>query len=246
VVAASWTHVPGATGYDVFVGQASATPAATALFYVGTTAANSIVVQGALPSTGRTANDAVQATAHDNGYDGILPTVLNPALSGYVNYINGPLTSVDPFQDAFAAMWDANQADPDSVILNGADRLTLSNLLTSQSSASYRITLANDPATGSNGVVGALATGVQNGVTGRVVDLEVHPFMPRGVAPILSWTLPMPNTNVDVAWSIYNTMDYQAVPWTPVEFVYDCSVFWQGTFVATAPSWSGCIAGITA
>lgn len=246
VIVASWAHVPGATGYDVFVGQAASAPAASALFYVGATTANTLTVQGALALTGRSAADAVLATAYSAGYDGLIPILLDPDQSGYINYLNGPLTSVDPFQNAFAAMWDNNQANPETIWLHGRDRLSISNLLTSSSSASYRITLANSPDSGTNGVVGALATAIQNGVTGALVDLNVHPMIPRGVAPILTEKLPLPDSNVDSAWALYNVQEYLGISWPVIQQTYDYSVFWQGTFVATAPAWSGVIAGITA
>ena len=246
VISATWTQVPGATGYDVFVAQASSTPAASALFYVGSTAGNSIVIQGALPTSGRSMQTAITSTAYDAGYDGILSYVLDPDKSGYLNYLNGPLTSDAPFQDAFAAMWDARSARPETILCNGNDRRTLSNFLTSTSSASYRIEIQSSTTSGNQAAVGALATAIQNEVTGDLVDLEVHPYLERGTMPILSWTLPLPDSNISNTWAVVNNQDYIAVEWPVIEFAYANSVYFQGTFCAYAPEWSGCIAGITA
>lgn len=249
VIVASWAQVPGASGYNIFVGTGSSAPATSATWYATTTAGNSVTIQGALPTSGRaasTVNASATPTAFDAGYDGVIPTLLDPSKSGYINYLNGPLTSVDPFQDAFAALWDSVQGRPETILMHGRDRLTLSNLLTSQSSASYRITIANSETEGSNGVVGAMATAVQNGVTGDLVELSVHPYIPRGICPILSWTLPLPDSNVDTAWAVYNVQDYIGLSYPVIQQTYDFGVYWQGTFVATAPAWSGIVAGITA
>lgn len=244
VVVAAWAQVPGATGYRIFVGTGSSAPATSATWLATTTAANTVTLQGALPTSGTAASTLVSAntpTAFDSGYDGILSYVLDPSKSGYLQYINGPLTSDDPFQDAFAKMFDDRQADSDTILCNGHDRRTLSDILKNSSSSNYRIMLSN----GSDGTVGALAVAVQNEVTGSMVELSVHPFMPRGVMPIVSWQLPLPDSNISDCWAVVNTQDYQGVSWPVIEFTYDFSVYFQGTFCAYAPEWSGAIAGIT-
>lgn len=245
VITVTWTHVPGATSYDIYAGQGSSAPALTSVWYQGSTAANVITLQGAAVVSGaRTAsadNAAVTPTAHDS-YDGILAYVLDPNRTGYLDYVNAPLTTDQPFQDAFATMFDNNAADPETILCNGHDRSSLSNILKNQSSTNYMIELTN----GSNGTVGQLVGAVQNQVTGTMVDLEVNRFMPRGVMPIMSWNLPIPDSQISECWSVVNVADYQGVAWPQIEFTYDYSVFWQGTFVSYASAWSGAIAGISA
>ena len=248
VVVASWGQVPGATGYNVFIGTGSSAPATSATWLVATTAGNSVTIQGALPTSGRaasTVNAADTPTAYDVGYDGILSYVLDPDRSGYLNYLNGPLTSDAPFQDAFAQMYQNNAASPETILANGSDRRTLSDLLTSSNSSSYRIVIESTDA-GNNGTVGALVSAVQNGVTGDMVELLVHRFMPRGVMPLITWNLPVPDSNVANAWAVVNVQDVMGVAWPQIQFTYDFSVYWRGTFCSYAPAWSGAIAGITA
>lgn len=248
IITATWAQVPGATSYSVFIGQGSSAPATSAMWLAGSTPGNSLTVQGALVTSGTSASAAAAAatpTGYSAGYDGIIPILMDSDQSGSVTYLNGPLTSVDPFQSALSDMFDANQANPETILMNGHDRLTLSNLLTSQSSASYRIMIDNGP-DGSNGSVGALATAVQNGVTGALLSLEVHPYMPRGVAPIMSWHLPIPDSNVSNCWEVVNVQDVLGVAWPSIQFSFDYSVYWVGTFVGMAPAWSGIVAGITA
>jgi hypothetical protein len=99
---------------------------------------------------------------------------------------------------------------------------------------------------GSDGTVGALATAIQNEVTGSMLDLSVHPFLPRGTMPIISWNLPIPDSQVSECWAVVNAQDVMGIAWPQIEFTYDYSVYWQGTFCSYAPSFSGVIAGISA
>jgi hypothetical protein len=42
----------------------------------------------------------------------------------------------------------------------------------------------------------SIVTGIQNEVTGKAVDLDGPSVAKSGVAPVLSWTLPIPDTEV--------------------------------------------------
>jgi hypothetical protein len=244
VITVSWTHVPGATGYRIFLGQGSSAPASSAMWYQASTAANTITLQGAAVVSGANTVAALDPsdnpTAHDS-YDGILAYVMDPARTGSLTYVNGPLTTDQVFQDAFANMFDANGADPQALLLNGHDRSALSNILKSSDSASYRINLNN----GSDGTVGQLVTGIQNQVTGTMTDLTVSRYMPQGVVPIVSWHLPIPNSQVSNCWAAVNVVDYMGIQWPDIDFLHGFSSRWQGTFVGYSPSFSGCVAGIT-
>jgi hypothetical protein len=138
-------------------------------------------------------------------------------------------------------MFDANGADPQAILCNGHDRSALSNILKSSDSASYRINLNN----GSDGTVGQLVTGIQNQVTGTMLDLTVSRYMPQGTMPIVSWHLPIPNSQVSNCWAAVNVIDYMGIQWPDIDFLHGFSSRWQGTFVGYAPSFSGCVAGIT-
>ncbi len=94
--------------------------------------------------------------------------------------------------------------------------------------------------------IGALVTGLQNEVTGKMVDLTVHPWLPQGNMPIISWTLPIPDSNVSDTFAVYNVQDYMGVDWPVTQFAYECSSYWYGSFVAYAPGWCGSITGVKA
>lgn len=248
------TAVPGALGYNIYVGT---TTGAANLKYQGTLkGTGTFTIQGA-GTAGLTGNNAAYSTtgaaasratadtsAYATGYDGILPTVLG-ANSGFNNAINSAFSTANPggeFQVVFANLYQNVKADPDLVLLNGNDRKQLSDAIKSGSTANYRLTI-QEP--GKDGVTyGSIVTGLQNEVTGKAVDLMVHPWLNSGVAPVLSFTLPIPDTEVSDVWANFLVQDYMGIQWPVTQFTYDFSTYFRGTFFCTAPAWNGAVSGI--
>jgi hypothetical protein len=255
VLEITFPAVAGALGYNIYVGT---TTGLANLKYQGTVkGALTAVINGAgttsllannfaFSTTGAAATRATADTsAYATGYDGILPTVLNPAISGAINAVNSTFSTANPgveFQDVFATMYQNVKADPDLVLLNGNDRKQLSDAIKSGSTANYRLTI-QEP--GKDGVTyGSIVTGLQNEVTGKAVDLMVHPWLNQGIAPVLSFTLPIPDTEVSDVWANFMVQDYMGIQWPVVQFSYDFSTYFRGTFFCTAPAWNGVVSGI--
>ena len=254
VLTVSWTGSVGALGYNIYVGTATGTANAK---YQGTVkGATSVVIQGAsatvLPAnnfafstSGAPASRAnADTSAYATGYDGILPTVLGPN-TGALNTINSAFSTSNPgveFQNVFATLYSNVKGDPDLVLLNGNDRKQLSDAIKNGSTANYRLTI-QEP--GKDGVTyGSIVTGLQNEVTGKAVDLMVHPWLNQGVAPVLSFTLPIPDTEVSDVWANFMVQDYMGIQWPVTQFSYDFSTYFRGTFFCTAPAWNGAVSGI--
>jgi hypothetical protein len=254
VLSVTFTGSVGALGYNIYVGTATGTANCK---YVGTVkGATTVVIQGAsatnLPANnfafstaGAAASRAnADTSAYATGYDGILPTVLGPN-TGFNNAINAAFSTSNPgveFQNVFANLYSNVKADPDIVLLNGNDRKQLSDAIKSGSTANYRLTI-QEP--GKDGVTyGSIVTGIQNEVTGKAVDLMVHPWLNQGVAPVLSFTLPIPDTEVSDVWANFMVQDYMGIQWPVTQFSYDFSTYFRGTFFCTAPAWNGAVSGI--
>ena len=239
--------VTGAVGYRVYVGTGASAPANAAMFYAGRTGSRTFRITGALPTaTATAATAATDTSAYANGYDGILPIALG-STSGYVKDINGTFNATSPgseFQTLFASLYDSVKADPDEILFNGTDRKNLSELLKNSSSNNYRLTLTQDEI--GNAVMGSVITAIQNEVTGKVVPMTVHPWMPQGNCPVLSYALPIPDSQVSNVWSVVNVQDYMGINWPVIDFQYQMSSYWQGTFVCYAPAWNGAITGVAA
>jgi hypothetical protein len=246
------TAVTGALGYNIYVGTASGT-----VLYQGTLkGTGTFTIQGA-GTSGLTGNNAAYSTtganasravtdtsAYATGYDGILPTVLG-ANSGYNNSINSVFSTSNPgveYQAVFASLYQNVKADPDIVLINGNDRKQLSDAIKSGSTANYRLTIDNPGAGGTT--YGSIVTGLQNEVTGKSVPLEVHPWLNSGVSPVLSFTLPIPDTEVSDVWANFMVQDYMGIQWPVTQFAYEFSTYFRGTFFCTAPAWNGAVSGI--
>jgi hypothetical protein len=245
------TPVVGALGYNLYVksgAQATAT-------YQGTFQGLTATLQGGFaPNSGNlitytttgalVTRAAADTSAYATGYDGILPTVLGPN-TGYNNAINAKFNTANPgveFQTVFANLYQNVKADPDIVLMNGNDRKQLSDAIKNGSTANYRLVI-NQP--GESGTTyGSIVTGLQNEVTGKAVDLMVHPWLNSGVAPVLSWTLPIPDTQVSDVWANFLVQDYMGIQWPVTQFTYDFSTYFRGTFFCTAPAWNGAVSGI--
>jgi hypothetical protein len=248
------TAVAGALGYNIYVGTVTGN---ANVKYQGTLkGTGTFTIQGA-GTAGLTGNNAAFTTtgaaatraaadtsAYSTGYDGILPTVLG-ANSGFNNSINSAFSTANPgseFQTVFANLYESVKADPDLVLLNGNDRKQLSDAIKSGSTANYRLVI-NDPGEGGT-TYGSIVTGLQNEVTGKAVDLMVHPWLNQGVAPVLSFTLPIPDTEVSDVWANFLVQDYMGIQWPVTQFSYDFSTYYRGTFFCTAPAWNGAVSGI--
>jgi hypothetical protein len=255
VIELSITPVTGALGYNIYAALGSSTVAD--LKYIGTAQGTTAYIQGssatgltgdnfAFSTSGAAATRAsTNTSAYATGYDGILTTVLNPSLSGAINQIDATFSTANPgveFQNVFATLYSNVKADPDLVLLNGNDRKQLSDAIKSGSTANYRLTI-QEP--GKDGITyGSIVTGLQNEVTGKAVDLMVHPWLNQGVAPVLSFTLPIPDTEVSDVWANFMVQDYMGIQWPVVQFTYDFSTYFRGTFFCTAPAWNGVVNGI--
>ena len=248
------TPVVGALGYNIYVGTATG---AANLTYQGTLkGTGTFTIQGAsaqglagnnapLTTNGAAASRATTNTsAYATGYDGILPTVLGPN-TGFNNAINGTFSTSNPgaeYQTVFANLYQNVKADPDVVLMNGNDRKQLSDAIKNGSTANYRLTI-NDPGT-SGTTYGSIVTGLQNEVTGKSVDIMVHPWLNSGVSPVLSFTLPIPDTEVSDVWANFMVQDYMGIQWPVTQFQYEFSTYFRGTFFCTAPAWNGAVSGI--
>ena len=245
--------VAGALGYNVYIG--TTTGAANAKYQgtfkgttgfivgAGSTAVGDTIVYSTTSSilASRASSDT---SAYATGYDGILPTVLG-ANTGYNYNINTTFSNTNPgaeFQVVFANLYNSVKADPDEVLLNGSDRKQLSDAIKGSANANYRLQISQDETSGVT--YGSVVNGIVNETTGKSVPLTVHPWLPQGVAPVLSYTLPIPDTEVSDVWSNYMVQDYMGIQWPVTQFAYEFSTYFRGTFFCVAPTWNGAVSGI--
>lgn len=207
-------------------------------------------------ATGTAAVPSTDSTANANGYDGFLTVQADTSQTGYFKRVNGVVSTGStplgdgPWQDAFTALYGADAgatskrlANPDEVWVDGQIRRALGDFLKAEGSSAYRIMLTEGDATGGSRI-GSVVNGLANQVTGKMVALDVHPYMPPGVSLIRSRTLPVPDSQVSNTAEVTAVQDYMAVDWPVVQFTYDQSTYWFSTLVHYAPAWSGLLVGL--
>ncbi len=268
VVDVTFNDVPGALGYRIYAGtttgianvwqaqisgtQVSAAPGAIVHSPANGTSTNKITINFTGGGTGGAPSTGLQPPASDTSaaatdYDGIL-SYCTGTNAGYVKRLNNSFSGADgtnvgnAFGVAFASLYDSVKADPDEILANGNDRKQLSDQLKTQGSSAYQIMVTNDDSHSAQ--IGSVVNGIYNPVTGKPVTLTVHPWLPQGNMPIISWTLPLPDSQVSDVFAVYNVQDYMGVQWPVTQFAYETSSYWYGTAVCYAPAWNGCIQGI--
>lgn len=266
VVDITLTDAVGSLGYRVYAGSttgptntyAAAVANSSASINAAPLAAGSsvpgapITVSFTGAGTGGVPNAGAQPPASDqtavaDEYDGIL-TYCTGSGAGYTKRLNNTLTGADGgnignvFNNAFSAMYDANKADPDELLLAGSDRKQLSDQLKQQSSSNYRIQVTGNEV--HDAKIGSMTTGLQNEITGKMVDLTVHPWLPQGNVPIISWTLPIPDSSVSNCWEVSGPQDLMQVNWPVSQLLYEASTWQFNSLICYAPAWQGCIQGI--
>ena len=247
--------VAGALGYNVYIG--TTTGAANAKYQgtfkgltgfvvgAGSTSVGDTIVYSTASSilASRASSDT---SAYATGYDGILPTLLGSS-TGYNNNINTTFSNTNAgteFQTVFANLYNSVKADPDEILMNGSDRKQLSDAIKGSANANYRLNISQDETTGVT--YGSVVNGIVNETTGKSLAITVHPWLPQGVAPVMSYTLPIPDTEVSDVWSNYMVQDYMGIQWPVTQFAYEFSTYFRGTFFCSAPAWNGIVSGIVA
>ena len=245
--------VSGALAYNIYVGTTTGAANATyqgrttgLTFVLGGTGTSAVGNQAPYTTTGAVATRASSDTsAYATGYDGILPTLFSKG--GYTNQINSTFSNSNPgteYQTVFANLYASVKADPDEILISGQDRKQLSDAIKSNANSNYRLEVMQDETTGVT--FGSVVGGIVNETTGKSVPLTVHPWLPQGVSPVMSYTLPIPDTEVSDIWANYMVQDYMGIQWPVTQFAYEFSTYFRGTFFCAAPAWNGLVSGITA
>jgi hypothetical protein len=95
-----------------------------------------------------------------------------------------------------------------------------------------------------NVTVGALVSTVTNEVTGKAVNVQVHPWLAQGNMLVRQTTLPLPHANIGATAEMACVQDYVQLNWPVMGMTYDISTFWISTLAHQAPAWQGLIQGI--
>jgi hypothetical protein len=198
-----------------------------------------------LPTTDASAYGISGGTYTAEGYDGLAAIFTDPNQSGYINRVDGTLNTTKigvEFQTVFQNLWQTVLADPEEVLTTGVIRGRLFELVQAAgSSTAFRISYDQF-----NGNIGGFVSGMANQITGKMVKLDVHPYMPWGLSLVRSMTLPNLGasgiTNIE---EVANVVDLTLFDWPEIQMTKDVSTYKFGTLKHYAPAWCGSVIGVT-
>jgi hypothetical protein len=250
------TDAQGALGYRIYANKADAggaDPGDATRAFQGRTGWSTFTIGAGGQSVLKTVAPFAAAVVADTSAsgaacDGMMSIVSDGTRGGYTTRLNAALSANNPgveFQNSFLSLWESTFADPDDLWMSARDSSQLSDLIKiNPSGTSYRISFPANQV--NDAMIGAIVTGItnQSSPTRKMVDIKVHPYMPGGNALVLSWTLPVPNSQIPSAWEWTEPQGYMSVSWPTMQFTWDVSTYAFGALTAYAPLFSASILGI--
>lgn len=240
----SWTPVTGAMQYGVYVSSntANSDPGDAARYLYGKFGyATTVEIDGPILASGTLA-PAVNTTQQTIGFDGIMANVASQG-GDYTNLGTGFTTGGSEIQKAFARVYNNVKGDPDEIWLSGSDRLQLSTkLIEDQSNTSaYRLTFDGDHGSLTGG---AVVSSLWNMVTGKRVDLTVHPWIPQGNVLGMSYRLPFPYSDTPNVWEMVMVQDYLGLAFPQFDLVRRFAIVAYGGMACWAPAFNFLISDV--
>lgn len=250
VVDITWTDVPYALAYNVYVALLDAGATTGQVYYLDAAGQNSSAFNGFTIGVRGRAFQTATAPASDTGtgssdnYRGIIETVeQGPASgtaitgqSGRLNATVGTAPQITFLQNLFQTGWDLYKADYEEVLMNARERKNISNtILSGTSNSNYRVAFAPNEAGGI--ASGVIVSEVMNQSTGRSVRLTTHPWLPIGNAVGLTYSLPFATAFGDTTtMKIQGPQDYMQIMWSPTTLQWQSSIIWMNALMITAPT----------
>lgn len=209
---------------------------------------------------------ATDSISSANAYDGLLTVQLDPARSGAIlnmSPLGGAATAFSTsspgteLQNLFAALYiggvanvtgataggSAVKANPDTVWCHGLDRKQLSNAIKVGASTNPAFIMTSSQR--QDGVtLGSLVSSIYNELTGKLVNLKIHPYFNQGVMVAMSEQLEIPNSQVSDTFYVAGPQDYMAINWPVIATTYDVSSWMFNAAIHAAPMFSGALIGL--
>ena len=248
------TLIPGACAYAWFVGAHDGTAKLQAI-----TPTNSF-----LWTTPLTTTQAISAITGDysentNGFDGLL---YQAWLSGSGAYIKNMATGtvgtgtalssngaggITEFDDMLYSMYSTIRLTPAELWVSAYDmkKNVIPLLFGGTANGTLRQTISLDNGANNREVIAGF-TGVKyhNPYGFPVMDIVVHPDMPRGTMHALTYTLPYPINNVPNVFEMKLRRDYWMTEWPQRTAKYEFGVYFDGTLAHYFPASMGIITNI--
>lgn len=249
------TAVPGAVAYAWFVGNGAGNEKIYAITNI-----NSVLIQS-IPSTGQASSSL---TATDNSkdglvYDGLITFAADTSTNGgyFKQLANGTpgtgttLTSdggtgIKELNDMFSFFWDPFLLDVDEIWVHAQEQKTITDIVTANGGTPL-LRLTTD-AKGNGDISGGIrVTQVKNGITGKMVPINVHPYLPAGTIVARVKELPpgtYPGYNPGTTLEMDTRQDFYQIEWPLTSRKWPFGVYVDEVLVPWAPFAFGVITNV--
>lgn len=206
----SWTAVPGAVAYGVYVIAAGGGPKLEAIVTQTTVTLTSLAGTGAAIVAGDTSADALI-------FDGMIPKILSDS-SSYKKNLNGILTvtsgtkpSITELQDAFQNIWDRAKIGEFDILVGGTEQRTLVDRSLVGGGGPTIFVDAGDVANRVDLLQGYHVGFVVNSITGERCPVQTLPWLPGGMILILPRRIPFPTAEFEYPFEIAATYGWEQI-----------------------------------
>ncbi len=229
-------------GWKVYVGTASGGP----YYYAGFTTGATLQVNTA-PSSSNQTPAAADDTAGTNAFNSFSSYIWATNSGATIYPVNGNL-AVGNLRTFLGNMFANAYADPDSLYVSPQDSPTINDLAVGSGNP-YYITLPEGSA--QTDIIGDWRVNKwTNPVTGKVLAVRVHAYLPQGSIYALTEELPawFVGNNVPSAHAIALSMDYLQIDYPPTQTTpqWVTGLRCYGAPISYLPSQDGVMTGITA
>jgi hypothetical protein len=189
-------------------------------------------------------------------FDGILTQVVKSGANGYY-IILGPAAGggakptadggggVTEISDMLQDRWDNFKLSSFDILCNSRDRRSISNLMLGNGVANgaVRLQVASGPGQ-ENVTANTIVTGYNNPVTGELLRVIVHPWLPQGTI-LLKHRGPLPYAAAGVpnVWQIRCRQDWYSIEWPRRTRAYEVAVYSDEVLQGYYPPANGVITG---
>lgn len=188
---------------------------------------------------------AIDASGNTQAFNGLFSYLFATGSGAQITKQKGELTSLNPIDSLFEALWDNSAADPSDVYCNSYESKTITKLVLGAGSTPYFLTVDNQQSATANYRVARYV----NPITGRDVAINVHKYIPQGNILALSADLPewYPSAGVSAPFEMDLVTDYTQIDYPPTaanpQWISEIRCF--GALKGYIPSIHGAIVGIS-
>lgn len=251
-VKVSWTPLPGAYAYAVFVGTTTGAANLKLEAIVTTTA----IVLTSLNGTGVAGNDASVPATDSSGdtkaYDGIFRQ-LDSTVSGYFKNLVAGLSQasaeITAIQDAFAQIYETTKLTRFRVIVSAKDARKISSLSVAAGGGPTIFVDPTNTVSRGNLLQGYHVGSIMNAVSGDVCPIDVEPWLPQGTILIFPTQIWYPDANVSSVFDWVGAYDWSRFDYAMTQAAGNARVFpfentCYGALRVLYPGGCGVITGI--